>query len=189
MLYFVLYSLPLCPTFAPSGQPNSNPLNLKTICLNKCFDSHCERKNSSHWCDGIVSCYWCRNDKNGRKLEKPYCASSERCFRGIESATYERKSTFLTDLSFIQCFISLTYYVFTIGSCINLKLQTLTKFSDALIGIFSLLCHITCQGLNSCPFWIAEAYRKVESLVDTFLEIVLKIHKTLYVPYRKYSVK
>ena len=106
-LYFVLYSLPLCPTFAPSGQPNNNPSNTKTICLNKCFDPHCERRNSSHWCDGIVSCYWCQKDENGRKLEKPYCASSERCFRGKESATYERKSTCLIDLSSIWCFISL----------------------------------------------------------------------------------
>ena len=117
-LYFVLYSLPLCPTFAPSGQPNNNPSNTKTICLNKCFDPHCERRNSSHWCDGIVGCYWCQKDENGRKLEKPYCASSERCFRGKESATYERKSTlfFLFHLSFQSTTIKI---IITKHTCTN----------------------------------------------------------------------
>ena len=98
--FTLFYSLPLCPTFAPSGQPSNNPLNSKTICLNKCFDPHCEKRNSSHWCDGIVSCYWCQKDKSGRQLEKPYCANSERCFRGIEFATYDRKSICLIDLSY-----------------------------------------------------------------------------------------
>ena len=36
-------------------------------------------------CDGLVSCYWCQKNKASIPLTKPYCAASERCFRGKES--------------------------------------------------------------------------------------------------------
>ena len=56
-----------------------------TACLQKCFDSRCPERNSSKLCDGVVECYWCLKNKDNVLLEKPYCASSERCFRGKES--------------------------------------------------------------------------------------------------------
>ena len=90
-LFFVVCSLPICPTFAPSGQPVQPPPS-PNICLDKCFDPRCAERNSSQWCDGIVSCYWCQKNKDSIPLNKPYCASSERCFRGIESATKTNES-------------------------------------------------------------------------------------------------
>jgi len=36
-------------------------------------------------CDGLASCYWCEKNKDSIPLTKPYCAASERCFRGKES--------------------------------------------------------------------------------------------------------
>ncbi|KAK2553886.1 hypothetical protein P5673_024577 [Acropora cervicornis] len=57
-----------------------------TACLQKCFDSRCPERNSSKLCDAVVDCYWCLKNKDNLLLENPYCASSERCFRGIESS-------------------------------------------------------------------------------------------------------
>ncbi|XP_078343118.1 VWFA and cache domain-containing protein 1-like [Oculina patagonica] len=89
-------SLPICPPSAPEVQPPSNhssPVPKKKCSdplskLEKCFDPRCSERNSSQTCEGIVGCYWCRNDKDDVPLKEPYCASSEVCFRGREVCNY-----------------------------------------------------------------------------------------------------
>ena len=85
--YYNYHSVPLCPPVFPataeSGYPK--PAN-NTACLQKCFDSRCPERNSSRLCDAVVDCYWCLKNKDNLPLEKPYCASSDRCFRGKESS-------------------------------------------------------------------------------------------------------
>ena len=91
LLSFLL-SDPICPPSAPETQPTSNqntPVPKKmckdpTSGLEKCFDPRCSERNSSQSCEGVVGCYWCRNDKADVPLKQPYCASSEVCYRGRE---------------------------------------------------------------------------------------------------------
>lgn len=86
-------SLPICPPPAPEMNQQSDPsppvprkkCDHPGSALEKCFNPHCSTKNSSQTCDGIVSCYWCVYNKNNVPLKKPYCASSEVCFRGREA--------------------------------------------------------------------------------------------------------
>ncbi|XP_068714501.1 VWFA and cache domain-containing protein 1-like [Montipora foliosa] len=81
-------SVPLCPPISRGHiQPHSSQLPDKTECLEKCFDARCPDRRSSKLCDGTAHCYWCLKNKDDLLLDKPYCASSERCFRGKESAT------------------------------------------------------------------------------------------------------
>lgn len=91
LLSFLL-SDPICPPSAPETQPTSNqntPVPKKmckdpTSGLEKCFDPRCSERNSSQSCEGVVGCYWCKNDKADVPLKQPYCASSEVCYRGRE---------------------------------------------------------------------------------------------------------
>lgn len=75
-------SVPICPAILPAEQPDNTE---RKVCLPKCFDPHCQERNNSQLCDGLVSCYWCQKDKDNLPLTKPYCGSFERCFRGKES--------------------------------------------------------------------------------------------------------
>ena len=81
----IIYSLPICP---PSVPGDSIPAVPKKKCeapgLQNCFDPRCSEKNGSQTCEGIVGCYWCKNDKDDVPLKEPYCASSKVCFRGRE---------------------------------------------------------------------------------------------------------
>ena len=85
--YHNYYSVPLCPpvSSAPGKQGHPQPAS-NTECLEKCFDPHCPVRNSLKLCDGVADCYWCVKNKDNLPLQKPYCASSERCFRGKESS-------------------------------------------------------------------------------------------------------
>ncbi|XP_068714502.1 VWFA and cache domain-containing protein 1-like [Montipora foliosa] len=79
-------SVPLCPPISSAHiQPNSSQPDKE--CLEKCFDARCPDRNSSKFCDGEVHCYWCLKDENNLPLHKPYCASSDSCFRGKLSPT------------------------------------------------------------------------------------------------------
>lgn len=92
-LLCIIFSIPICPPSAPEKKTDrhSSPVT-KIKCkdlnptpgLEKCFDPHCRKRNSSQTCVGIVGCFWCKNDKDDVPLKQPYCASSEMCFRGKE---------------------------------------------------------------------------------------------------------
>ncbi|XP_074609249.1 VWFA and cache domain-containing protein 1-like isoform X2 [Acropora palmata] len=81
-------SVPQCRPVSPGPAGPVKTVN-NTACLQKCFDSRCPERNSSKLCDAVVDCYWCLKNKDNLLLENPYCASSERCFRGIESSARE----------------------------------------------------------------------------------------------------
>ena len=82
-------SVPLCPPISPAHiQPNSWQPDKE--CLEKCFDARCPDRNSSKFCDDEVHCYWCLKDENNLLLHKPYCASSDSCFRGTELSATEK---------------------------------------------------------------------------------------------------
>ena len=91
----ILLSDPICPPSVPEILPasNQNSPGPKMICkdplsdLEKCFDPRCSERNSSQTCEGVVGCYWCKNDKDDVPLKQPYCASSEVCYRGREGNT------------------------------------------------------------------------------------------------------
>ena len=83
-----IFSLPICPALAPD-QSQDTPLSPTKKCLEKCFDPHCEEKDSQQTCDGIASCYWCEKDKDNVILSNPYCGSAESCFRGRETPVSE----------------------------------------------------------------------------------------------------
>ena len=95
LVFCVIFSLPICPPSAPEVKATSNhsPQVSKEKCtdpvpaLEKCFDPRCGERNSSESCEGIVGCYWCKNDKDNVPLKEPYCGSSEECFRGREGTT------------------------------------------------------------------------------------------------------
>lgn len=79
-------SLPICPALGPKQADFDSFSTLKSEkCLEKCFDPHCGEKDEQRTCDGLVSCYWCKKDKDGISLSKPYCGTSEKCFRGTEN--------------------------------------------------------------------------------------------------------
>ncbi|KAL9960900.1 hypothetical protein ACROYT_G034408 [Oculina patagonica] len=83
-------SLPICPALAPD-QSQDLPSSPRKGCpeIEKCFDPHCQEKDSRQTCDGIVSCYWCEKDKDNVILSNPYCGSAEQCFRGRETPVTE----------------------------------------------------------------------------------------------------
>ena len=88
--FFDNFSLPICPPPVPQVFVPSNfnyPVTKNECDYQKCFDPHCNAKNSSVTCEGIVSCHWCQYDKDDVPLKKRYCASSSVCFRGKEGKT------------------------------------------------------------------------------------------------------
>ena len=86
------FSLPICPALGPKQADVDSFSTLKSEkCLEKCFDPHCGEKDEQRTCDGLVSCYWCKKDKDGISLSKPYCGTSEKCFRGTENPVYRGK--------------------------------------------------------------------------------------------------
>ena len=89
------FSLPICPALGPKQADFDSFFTLKSKkCLEKCFDPHCGEKDEQRTCDGLVSCYWCKKDKDGIPLSKPYCGTSEKCFRGTENPAYRGKKIF-----------------------------------------------------------------------------------------------
>ena len=89
------FSLPICPALGPKQADFDSFSTLKSEkCLEKCFDPHCGEKDEQRTCDGLVSCYWCKKDKDGISLSKPYCGTSEKCFRGKEKPVYRGKKLF-----------------------------------------------------------------------------------------------
>ena len=89
------FSLPICPALGPKQADFDSFSTLKSKkCLEKCFDPHCGEKDEQRTCDGLVSCYWCKKDKDGIPLSKPYCGTSEKCFRGTENPAYRGKKLF-----------------------------------------------------------------------------------------------
>ena len=89
------FSLPICPALGPKQADFDSFSTLKSKkCLEKCFDPHCGEKDEQRTCDGLVSCYWCKKDKDGIPLSKPYCGTSEKCFRGTENPAYRGKKIF-----------------------------------------------------------------------------------------------
>ena len=110
---FRFCSLPICPKIVPTGQPDDfKPM--KKTCLKKCFDPRCEERNSLQSCDGIVSCYWCRKSEYGIPLDKAYCASSERCFRGKESTAKQSDGKVISQslVNAYACFIAIVLLKF-----------------------------------------------------------------------------
>lgn len=90
--YYNYYSVPQCRPVSPGPAGPVKTVN-NTACLQKCFDSRCPERNSSKLCDAVVDCYWCLKNKDNLRLKNPYCASSERCFGGIESSALETECT------------------------------------------------------------------------------------------------
>ena len=89
------FSLPICPALGPKQADFDSFSTLKSEkCLEKCFDPHCGEKDEQRTCDGLVSCYWCKKDKDGISLSKPYCGTSEKCFRGTENPVDRGKKLF-----------------------------------------------------------------------------------------------
>ena len=89
------FSLPICPALGPKQADFDSFSTLKSKkCLEKCFDPHCGEKDEQRTCDGLVSCYWCKKDKDGIPLSKPYCGTSEKCFRGTENPVDRGKKLF-----------------------------------------------------------------------------------------------
>ena len=89
------FSLPICPALGPKQADVDSFSTLKSEkCLEKCFDPHCGEKDEQRTCDGLVSCYWCKKDKDGISLSKPYCGTSEKCFRGTENPVDRGKKLF-----------------------------------------------------------------------------------------------
>ena len=89
------FSLPICPALGPKQADFDSFSTLKSEkCLEKCFDPHCGEKDEQRTCDGLVSCYWCKKDKDGISLSKPYCGTSEKCFRGTENPVERGKKLF-----------------------------------------------------------------------------------------------
>ena len=111
MLYVTIYFLhlhyfriPICPPSPSETEAktdhHSSPVpkmkckdSVPTPGLQKCFDPRCSERNSSQTCEGVVGCYWCKNDKDDLPLKQPYCASSELCFRGREGILFDPKET------------------------------------------------------------------------------------------------
>ena len=102
LLFCIIFSIPICPRLAPeieakTGHHSSSVPKMKckdldpNPGLDKCFDPRCSERNSSQTCEGVVGCYWCKNDKDDVPLKKPYCASSEVCFRGREGILLHAK--------------------------------------------------------------------------------------------------
>ena len=100
LLLCIIFSIPICPRSASeieaktghhsSPVPETKCKDLDPIAgLEKCFDPPCSERNSSQTCEGVVGCYWCKNDDIA--LKKPYCASSEACFRGREGILLHAK--------------------------------------------------------------------------------------------------
>ena len=109
---FRFCSLPICPPIVPTGQPDdSTPM--KKDCLKKCFDPRCVERDSLQLCDGIVNCYWCQKNKDGIPLDKAYCASSERCFRGKESIAKQSHGKVIRQglVNTYACFVTIMYFV------------------------------------------------------------------------------
>jgi hypothetical protein len=91
----IIFSVPICPPSVleveTKSDHHSSPVPKKKCKdldpmsgLEKCFDPRCSERNISQTCEGVVGCYWCKNDKDDVPLKQPYCASSEVCFRGRE---------------------------------------------------------------------------------------------------------
>ena len=87
---------------------------IKKACLKKCLDPRCDEKNSLQLCDGIASCYWCEKNKDSILLDKPYCASADRCFRGKESTTKQSDGKVISQplVNAYACFVTiLKFYI------------------------------------------------------------------------------
>ena len=105
---FLTCSLPICPPIVPTVQPDDSSA-MEKACLKKCFDPRCDERNSSQLCEGIVSCYWCKNNKVSIPLRKAYCASDERCFRGKESSAKQSDGKFIGQslVNVYACFVTI----------------------------------------------------------------------------------
>lgn len=105
---FSFVSLPICPAIVPTGQPGDSTA-MKKACLKKCFDPRCDERNSLQFCDGIGSCYWCQKNKDNIPLEKAYCASAERCFRGKESTAKQSDGKVISQslVNAYACFVTI----------------------------------------------------------------------------------